>query len=44
MELEFTELKLDLKRKAEDWELQVADRRIELVDRQMTLEQLQIEQ
>lgn len=44
MELEFTERKLDLKRKAEDWELQVAERRIELVERQMTLEQRQIEQ
>ena len=44
MELELTERKLDLKRKAEDWELQVAERRIELVERQMTLEQRQIEQ
>jgi hypothetical protein len=44
MELEFTERKLDLKRKADDWELQVAERRIELVERQMTLEQRQIEQ
>ena len=44
MELELTDRKLDLKRKAEDWELQVAERRIELVERQMTLEQRQIEQ
>jgi len=35
MELELAERRFDLKRKSEDWDLQVAERRIELVERQI---------
>jgi hypothetical protein len=37
MELELAECPFDLKLKSEDWDLQVEERRIELVERQMTL-------